>query len=115
MAFVMLHPHGKWSIFKVEKPVPRSLASWKKWPLSKVALPLQEIRKLPELREKSPGVFYFKSIPFLHFHDKDGIRWADVKKAGDWTRLEIGFAAGAKARRAFLKAVSEAHEGLHSK
>jgi hypothetical protein len=40
---------------------------------------LNEIRRRPQLREKSRGTFYAKSKAYLHFHeDPDGI-FADAK------------------------------------
>jgi hypothetical protein len=33
---------------------------------------LDELRDLPGLREKSPGVFYRGSRAFLHFHEDRG-------------------------------------------
>lgn len=80
--------------------------------LSDLHKELEKIRTLPGLKEKVPGIFYFKSIPFLHFHDKDGIRWADVKINGDWVRLEIDFSASAKEKASFLKRVKEAHQNI---
>jgi hypothetical protein len=78
-----------------------------------LAKELSEIRTLEGLKEKSPNVFYHKAMPFLHFHDKDGVRWADVKDIdGAWCRLDIDFAASARARSNFLKAVRSAHSSL---
>jgi hypothetical protein len=45
---------------------------------------LREIRTWPDVREPSPGVFYVKRLPFLHFHIKDGVRWADARKGAKW-------------------------------
>lgn len=45
---------------------------------------LAEIRTWKDIREKSPGVFYLKRTPFLHFHIKDGVRWADARCGKDW-------------------------------
>lgn len=66
---------------------------------------LERVRKLSNVREKSPNVFYFKSKPFLHFHDKDGKRWADVIHGGAWKFLDMPFGASAKVKKAFLKEV----------
>ena len=67
------------------------------------------------IKEKSSGVFYFKSVPFLHFHDKDGKRWADVKVGSEWKHLEIDFKPSEKAKNSFLKSVQVAHESLIKK
>lgn len=73
---------------------------------------LEKIRVLPGLKEKVPGIFYDKSIPFLHFHDKDSVCSADIKIDGDWVRLEIDFSASAKEKASFLKRVKEAHKNI---
>lgn len=70
---------------------------------------LEKVRKLEHLKEKSPNVFYFKSKPFLHIHDKNGERWADVMQGGRWVRLEMPFAAKAPIKKAFLAQVVTAH------
>jgi hypothetical protein len=50
---------------------------------------LLEIRKRPHLREKSHGVFYLKSKPFLHFHvDPSGV-FADLRVAAEWDRFPV--------------------------
>lgn len=40
---------------------------------------LDEIRNFEGLVEKKPGIFYFKSQGFMHFHEKDGEIWADLR------------------------------------
>jgi hypothetical protein len=40
---------------------------------------LVELRQRTLLKEKSPGIFYVKSIAFLHFHDDPSGIFADVK------------------------------------
>jgi len=45
---------------------------------------LDEIRKLPDLKEPKPGIFYLKSQGFMHFHEKDSMIWADVKDGDAW-------------------------------
>jgi hypothetical protein len=45
---------------------------------------LHQIRKLEGLIEKKPGIFYFKSQGFMHFHEKDGKIWADVRDGKAW-------------------------------
>lgn len=81
--------------------------------LKDLELELDALRALENVREKSKGVFYFKSLPFLHFHDKDGARWADLKlKGGGWKKLEIGFDAGKAERVKFLRDAKAAHAEL---
>ena len=45
---------------------------------------LRAIRSWPAIREPSPGVFYIRRLPFLHFHIKDDRRWADARCGADW-------------------------------
>jgi hypothetical protein len=80
--------------------------------LSDIARELDAIRALAGMKEKSPGVFYYRAVAFLHFHDKDGKRWADVKTPRGYQEIEIQFAAGAAARGRFLQAVRDAHAAL---
>ena len=47
--------------------------------LAQLADLLGEVRKLPQLREKSPGSFYLKSKAYLHFHEDPAGIFADVK------------------------------------
>jgi len=55
--------------------------------LSLIVPLLDQLRTLPELKEKKTGVFYRKSRAFLHFHEDDGKLYADVRLSGlDFTR-----------------------------
>ena len=71
---------------------------------------LAEIRTLAGLKEKSRGVFYFKSKAFLHFHEDPKGLFADVRDATgrDFDRFnvseEIGRAALIGAARVRLSA-----------
>ena len=75
--------------------------------LEDIADVLQELRALPGLAEKKPGVFYIKSDSFLHFHVKDGQRYAHVKtgRRGGWAEVPLDFDATAAARKTFLTTV----------
>lgn len=66
---------------------------------------LDEIRSWPEVREPSPGVFYRKRVPFLHFHiDKSGRRWADIRDGADWGgEVDLPIGASASAKHRFLR------------
>jgi hypothetical protein len=77
--------------------------------LADLARELDAIRGFEGIKERSPGVFYYKAIAFLHFHDKDGSRWGDVKTPGGYQEVKIEFHADAAARRRFLDAVRNAH------
>ncbi|MEB3211322.1 MAG: hypothetical protein VKL39_08200 [Leptolyngbyaceae bacterium] len=46
-------------------------------------------RHCPPIKEKKPGVFYFKSAAFLHFHDDPAGIFADLKVDGDWVRYPV--------------------------
>ena len=51
---------------------------------------LQELRGIPELREKKRGVFYRKSRAFLHFHEDPAGLFADLRLTGpDFDRFEV--------------------------
>lgn len=52
--------------------------------LAMIETVLNEIRKLPDLKEPKPGIFYLKSQSFMHFHEKDSNVWADVKDGDTW-------------------------------
>jgi hypothetical protein len=58
-----------------------------------------ELCKLPGVVEKQLGIFYRKGGGFLHFHDKDGVRWADVKLSGVWTKVDLDFGASAAKKK----------------
>ena len=75
---------------------------------------LDQVRKWENIKEKSPNVFYYKSKPFLHFHDKDGKRWADVLDCVSWGKpLDLPFDAEEKLKSKFLKEVSRRYKILH--
>lgn len=52
--------------------------------LSDLEPALNRIRKFNGLKEKKPGIFYFQSQGFMHFHEKDGLIWADVRDGKNW-------------------------------
>lgn len=80
--------------------------------LGDIAAEIATIRALEGLKEKGFAVFYLKSVPFLHFHDKDGRRWAHIKGPDGWKQLDIPFGAKAGAKAAFLKSVGRARDAL---
>lgn len=79
--------------------------------LADLAEVLAEVRTWEHVLEKSPGVFYVKRLPFLHFHvNKEGARWADCRKGKTWgPPLPIDPPSTAAARKAFLRALVEYH------
>jgi len=57
--------------------------------LNRVEALLQELRRVPGLKEKTRGTFYRGSRAFLHFHeDPDGV-FADVRLADDFERARV--------------------------
>ena len=51
---------------------------------------LHEIRKRPQLRERTPGSFYVKSKGYLHFHEDPAGVFADVKlDFTEFTRMRV--------------------------
>ena len=66
---------------------------------------LEEVRSWPNVREPTPGTFYVKRVPFLHFHiDRDGRRWADIRDGAEWgAEVDIPLQASRAARQRFLR------------
>jgi hypothetical protein len=48
-----------------------------------------ELRPLPYLVEKRPGVFYRKGKAMLHFHEDENGAYADLRLATEWERLHV--------------------------
>lgn len=57
---------------------------------------LAELRTLPNLREKSRGIFYRKSQAFLHFHEDPKGLFGDIRDIGGsgFERIDVTEAAG---------------------
>jgi hypothetical protein len=71
---------------------------------------LREIRKRPQLREKSPGSFYVKSKGYLHFHEDPAGIFADVKlDFAEFTRVR---ATTEKERKALLAKIDKSLAAL---
>ncbi len=47
---------------------------------------LDAVRELSGVVERSPGVFYRRSRPFLHFHEDGEELFVDIKVDGEWVR-----------------------------
>ena len=73
-------------------------------PLATITPQLAQIRAL-SLKERSPGVFYFKSKPFLHFHEDPSGIYADVRVDVEWERFAV---ADAAEWRKLLKRINDA-------
>lgn len=50
---------------------------------------LEAVRLHKELKEKKPGVFYWKSQAFLHFHEDGCLLFADLKVNSEWQRFSV--------------------------
>ncbi|MQQ99285.1 hypothetical protein [Glaciimonas soli] len=50
---------------------------------------LTSLQSIIGLRERSRGVFYFRSKPFLHFHDDPTGLFADLKIGSDFQRMSV--------------------------
>lgn len=50
---------------------------------------LENIRALEDLKEKSLGCFYFKGKGILHFHTKQGRRYAHVSDGKQWREVDL--------------------------
>jgi hypothetical protein len=57
---------------------------------------LEALRALPDLKERSRGVFYRKSKAFLHFHEDPKGLFADLRDAAgkDFDRFDVTRPAG---------------------
>jgi len=50
---------------------------------------LTQIRHHKCLKEKKRGIFYWKSNAFLHFHEDQEQRVADLRIGADWVRFPV--------------------------
>ena len=78
-----------------------------------VAHVLDTIRSLPGVTERSPGIFYIGRTPFLHFHTRDGERWADARVGRAWgSEIPLPFKSGGRMKSAFLKEVRARYDAI---
>ncbi|MBF2053418.1 MAG: hypothetical protein IGS03_08140 [Candidatus Sericytochromatia bacterium] len=69
---------------------------------------LARIRTLPGLKETQTGIFYRSGKGFLHFHTRQGERWADIREGPNWGEpVPLPFGADSQAQVAFLAVVRE--------
>jgi hypothetical protein len=54
---------------------------------------LVQIRRRAWLSERKRGIFYRKSVSWLHFHGRPGAVHADLKVGRDWVRFPANRAA----------------------
>jgi hypothetical protein len=76
---------------------------------------LDEVRTWEHINEKSPNSFYYRSRAFLHFHDKNGARWADVIDGKKWGKeLALPIGASTRQKAAFLKEVTRRYKTMRN-
>jgi hypothetical protein len=76
---------------------------------------LDEIRSWPLVKEAKPGIFYVKREPFLHFHEKDTKRWADLKTNGEFVSHDLPFDCPKTKATAFVKKAKQSYQALTAK
>lgn len=55
---------------------------------------LKRIRGFDKLKEKKPGIYYYKSNAFLHFHEDGNQVYADIKlEPPEFERLPVSTSA----------------------
>jgi hypothetical protein len=74
---------------------------------------LEGLRRLPELDEVRPGVFYVKRRAFLHFHESTTERRADVRNGKDWGE-PIELPLGRVSKTASTRFLREVRKRLHA-
>ena len=55
---------------------------------------LVQVRAFGGLVEKKPGVFYFRSRAFLHFHEDPSGIYADVRVSDTFQRINVSMQDG---------------------
>lgn len=74
--------------------------------LNDLAREFDIIRAIPGVKEKSPGIFYFKSKPLLHFHEEGERRFCHLKRGDKWLELEVAFSPTKTQKAKLLKEAS---------
>jgi hypothetical protein len=55
-----------------------------------------QLRALDALKEKKPGIFYYRSKALLHFHEDPSGFFVDLKCDGVFSRFEVSTASQQK-------------------
>jgi hypothetical protein len=50
---------------------------------------LEELRTIPSLVERKPGIFYRGATAFLHFHEDSAGMFADLRSGDDFERYAV--------------------------
>lgn len=66
---------------------------------------LADLRGIPELTERSRGVFYRRSKAFLHFHEDPSGHHADVRLTEDFERFRVQTRAEQRALVALVRQI----------
>lgn len=48
--------------------------------LARLQEPIRQLRAIPQVREKQPGIFYLLGNAYAHFHETDGALSGDLRK-----------------------------------
>ncbi|KPF67007.1 hypothetical protein IP84_14415 [beta proteobacterium AAP99] len=72
--------------------------------LAALAPLLAQLRNLPGLTERKPGIFYRGGGAFMHFHEDPSGLFADLKQRGTFVRWPVASAAHRKALLAAARA-----------
>jgi hypothetical protein len=70
-----------------------------------IELLLEELRSVPGLVEKRPGIFYRRSKAFLHFHEDPSGLHADVRFGEEFERVRAETDVDREALLARIRAV----------
>jgi hypothetical protein len=69
---------------------------------------IADLRKLPGVTERRPGIFYARGRALLHFHEDSTGLFADIKGTDDWKRVAVNTEAE---RAAMLKLAAKTLHG----
>jgi DNA-binding transcriptional MocR family regulator len=69
---------------------------------------LAAARSYRALTERKRGIFYRKSVAWLHFHEDPAGMFADLKGASGWSRMRVTTAAE---KRRFVAALQKSASG----
>jgi hypothetical protein len=75
--------------------------------LDEIEALLAEIRAVPGLVERTRGVFYRRSKPFLHFHEDPSGLHADIRTGDEFERHRAETAAERKSLLKLIRSVSD--------
>jgi hypothetical protein len=68
---------------------------------------LEKLRTIEGLKEKSLGCFYHKSKGILHFHTKQGRRYAHVSDGQQWHEVDLPSQIGMPGQKKAFSTIQE--------